>query len=156
MDSTYKDGLEDVIAARSAGRLYDRGYEIGDLAGTVPFEDVTFLLWRGELPTAREAADFRARTQAERGLPAPIVNLLDALPRDCHPLDALRTAVSLAAALDPDVRVSDAEANVRKSLRLLNRIPEIVAAWLYWDRSSLLLDAPTTTIPGVVRPWLAG
>ncbi|HEY7518146.1 MAG TPA: citrate/2-methylcitrate synthase [Methylomirabilota bacterium] len=137
MDSAYKDGLEDVIAARSAicaidgaaGRLYYRGYEIGDLAGTVPFEDVTFLLWRGELPTGREAADFRARAGAERGLPAPIVALLRGLPRDCHPLDALRTAVSQAAALDPDVRATDADANARKSLRLLNRIPEIVAAW---------------------------
>src|SRR5687768_10132973 len=110
MDRAFKDGLEDVIAARSAicaidgaaGRLYYRGYEIGDLAGAVPFEDVTFLLWRGELPTAREAAEFRARQHAERGLPSPIVELLRGLPRDCHPLDALRTAVSLGAALDPD------------------------------------------------------
>ena len=137
MDSAFKDGLEDVVAARSAicaidgtaGRLYYRGYEIGDLAGSVPFEDVTFLLWRGELPTTGEAAEFRARMNAERGLPAPIVNLLRGLPRDCHPLDALRTAVSLAAALDPDVRANDVDANVRKSIRLLNRIPEIVAAW---------------------------
>lgn len=137
MDTAFKDGLEDVIAARSAicaidgaaGRLYYRGYEVGDLAGTVPFEDVAFLLWRGELPTRRDAADFRARLYAERGLPAPIAALLRSLPRDCHPLDALRTAVSLAAALDPDARASDADANVRKSLRLLNRVPEIVAAW---------------------------
>jgi citrate synthase len=137
MDSAFKDGLEDVIAARSAicaidgaaGRLYYRGYEIGDLAGAVPFEDITVLLWRGELPTAREAAEFRARLHAERGLPAPIVSLLRSLPRDCHPLDALRTAVSLSAALDADVRASDVDGNVRKSLRLLNRVPEIVAAW---------------------------
>jgi citrate synthase len=137
MDSAFKDGLEDVIAARSAicaidgaaGRLYYRGYEIGDLAGAVPFEDITVLLWRGELPTAMDAAEFRARLQAERGLPAPIVDLLRSLPRDCHPLDALRTAVSLSAALDRDARASDADANIRKSLRLLNRVPEIVAAW---------------------------
>jgi citrate synthase len=137
MNSAYKDGLEDVIAARSAicaidgaaGRLYYRGYEIGDLAGSVPFEDVTFLLWRGELPTAQEAAEFRGRQHAERGLPAPIADLLRALPRETHPLDALRTAISLAAAHDPDVHASDPEANTRKSLRLLNRIPEIVAAW---------------------------
>jgi citrate synthase len=137
MDSAFKDGLEDVIAARSAicaidgaaGRLYYRGYEIGDLAGTVPFEDITALLWRGELPTAKQAAEFRSRLRAERALPAPIVELLRSLPRDCHPLDALRTAVSLSAALDRDARASDEDANVRKSLRLMNRIPEIVAAW---------------------------
>jgi citrate synthase len=137
MTTAFKDGLEDVIAARSAicavdgaaGRLHYRGYEIGELAGTVPFEEVTLLLWRGELPSAEEAAEFRARLQRERGLPAPIVALLRSLPRDCHPLDALRTAVSLSAALDADVRASDVEANLRKSVRLLNRVPEIVAAW---------------------------
>ena len=137
MDSDFKAGLEDVIAARSAicaidgaaGRLYYRGYEIGDLAGAVPFELVTALLWAGELPDAAAAEDFRARLDTARGLPAPIVDLLHRLPRDCHPLDALRTAVSLAAALDPDRQASDAGANARKSLRLMNRIPEIVAAW---------------------------
>jgi citrate synthase len=137
MATDFKAGLEDVIAARSAicaidgaaGRLYYRGYEIGELAGTVPFELVTALLWRGELPAPAAAAEFRARLDAARGLPAPVVDLLRSLPRDCHPLDALRTAVSLDAALDPDRHAGDAEAGVRKALRLMNRVPEIVAAW---------------------------
>src|SRR5438874_12592388 len=100
MDTTWKDGLEDVIAARSAicqvdgaaGRLYYRGYEIGDVAGSVPFEDVTALLWHGELPSAAEAARFTSRLEAARGLPAAVADLLQTLPRDTHPLDALRTA----------------------------------------------------------------
>ncbi len=137
MSTGWKAGLEDVIAARSAicaidggaGRLFYRGYEIGDLAGAVPFEDVTALLWTGELPSPKESADFRARLKAARGLPAPVANLLRTLPRDCHPLDALRTGVSLAAALDPDARASDPDANLRKSFRVMNRVPEIVAAW---------------------------
>ena len=77
MDSDWKAGLEDVIAARSAictidggaGRLYYRGYEIGDLAGAVTFEDVTHLLWFGELPTRRGARAFAARLAAARALP---------------------------------------------------------------------------------------
>jgi citrate synthase len=137
MSTDWKAGLEDVIAARSAicaidggaGRLFYRGYEIGDLAGAVPFEDVTALLWSGELPSSKESADFRARLREARGLPAPVTDLLRTLPRDCHPLDALRTGVSLAAALDPDARASDPAANLRKSLRVMNRVPEIVAAW---------------------------
>src|SRR5689334_3555004 len=137
MDTAFKAGLEDVIAARSAicaidgaaGRLYYRGYEIGDLAGSVPFEDVTFLLWHGELPTAAERGAFHARLRDARGLPQPIVELLRTLPRDCHPLDALRTAISLSAAYDPDVRRDDSESNLRKSFRMMNRIPEVVAAW---------------------------
>jgi citrate synthase len=137
MSTDWKAGLEDVIAARSAicaidggaGRLFYRGYEIGDLAGAVPFEDVTALLWWGELPSAKQSADFRARLQEARGLPAAVADLLHTLPRDCHPLDALRTGVSLAAALDPDARASDPDANLRKSFRVMNRVPEIVAAW---------------------------
>lgn len=137
MDSEWKAGLEDVIAARSAvctidgaqGRLYYRGYEIGDLAGEVAFEDVTWLLWFGELPEASEAADFRRRLAAARP-PAPaVLDVLRRLPRECHPLDALRTAVSFAAALDPDVAAMDRDANVRKAIRLMTLIPAVVAAW---------------------------
>lgn len=137
MTTTFKAGLEDVIAARSAicrvdgaaGRLYYRGYEIGELVGAARFEDVTALLWFGELPTPVEAAEFRARLRAGRGLPEPVLGLLRALPRDCHPLDALRTAVSLAGSLDPDARASDPQANLGKSFRLMNLIPETMAAW---------------------------
>src|SRR5437762_1875912 len=64
MHDQWKAGLEDVIAARSAvcaidgaaGRLFYRGYEIGELAGAVPFEDVAALLWTGERPDAAQAA----------------------------------------------------------------------------------------------------
>jgi citrate synthase len=79
----------------------------------VPFEAVTALLWQGELPAPPAAAAFRARLEAARGLPAPVVDVLRRLPRDCHPLDALRTAVSFTAALDPDAAADDAEAKVR-------------------------------------------
>jgi citrate synthase len=152
MDSDWKAGLEDVVAARSAvctidgdaGRLYYRGYEIGDLAGTVPFEDVTRLLWVGELPTADEARAFRARLAEARMLPAAVVTLLRSLPRDCHPLDALRTAVSFAAALDPDRAVSDAEANLRKAVRLMALVPAAVAAWHHLRTDREPVTAPVT------------
>ncbi|HSE93832.1 MAG TPA: citrate/2-methylcitrate synthase, partial [Methylomirabilota bacterium] len=137
MESGWKSGLEDVIAARSAicrvdgeaGRLYYRGYEIADLAGAVEFEDVTWLLWFGELPARAEAEDFRARLAAARALPAPVLGLLRSLPRDSHPLDALRTAVSLAATADADARAGDREANIAKAVRLLTLVPATVAAW---------------------------
>ena len=137
MDTGGKAGLEDVIAGRSAicrvdgeaGRLYYRGYEIADLIEHASFEEVTYLLWFGDLPSREEAEPFGAALRAARGLPEPVRRLLGDLPADCHPLDALRTAVSLAAALDPDTRGSDAEANVRKAIRLMTLVPETVAAW---------------------------
>jgi hypothetical protein len=68
METTWKAGLEDVIAARSAitaidgakGRLYHRGYEIGDLAAHASFEETTYLLWFGELPSPAEREPSRA------------------------------------------------------------------------------------------------
>jgi citrate synthase len=137
MDEAWKAGLEDVVAARSgvctidgaAGRLYYRGYEIGELAGAVPFEDITALLWFGELPAPAEAHAFRARLAEGRRLPAPVVDLLRTLPRDGHPLDVLRTAVSFAALLDAEAAASDPDANLRKALRLMALIPAVVAAW---------------------------
>src|SRR3989442_1759574 len=152
MDTSWKAGLQDVIAARSAvcaidgaaGRLFYRGYEIGELAGVVPFEEVTALLWSGERPDGARAADLRARLEAARGLPEPIEARLRALPRDCHPLDALRTAISLDAVLDPDAADSGLEANLRKSFRLMARVPEVVAAW-HRIRTG---RAPVTAPPG--------
>jgi citrate synthase len=135
--AAYKDGLEDIIAARSAicrvdgdaGRLYYRGYEIADLVGAASFEDTTRLLWVGELPSAAERAEFATRLAETRPLPPPVLDLLRRLPRECHPLDALRTAVSLAAASDPDVRSDEPAANLRKAYRLMNLVPATVAAW---------------------------
>jgi len=135
--AAYKDGLEDVIAARSAicrvdgeaGRLYYRGYEIADLVSTATFEEATYLLWFGELPSPAERATFAASLAATRPLPPAVLDLLRRLPRDCHPLDALRTAVSLAAAFDPDVRSNEPEANLRKAYRLMTVVPATVAAW---------------------------
>jgi citrate synthase len=137
MDDGWKAGLEDVIAARSAictidgakGQLFYRGYEIGELAGHVSFEDVAWLLWHGELPTPGQARDWAARLEEARPLPAPLRELLERLPRDCHPLDALRTAVSLAASVDADARSNDREANLRKACRMMTLIPATVAAW---------------------------
>ena len=137
METAWKAGLEDVIAARSAicqvdgeqGRLYYRGYEIGELAHALSFEQVTALLWHGELPSAAESAQFAGRLEAARGLPPAVADLLQSLPRDTHPLDALRTAVSLAATRDPDVRSNEPEANLAKAFRLMTLVPETVAAW---------------------------
>jgi citrate synthase len=135
--AAWKAGLEDVVAGRSAvcsidgeaGRLHYRGYEIGDLAGAVPFEDVTWLLWTGERPLPAEAARFRRDLAATRGVAEPVVGVLRALPASTHPLDALRTAVSFAATLDPDAGAGHPAANLRKARRLMTLVPAAVAAF---------------------------
>ena len=105
METAWKAGLEDVIATRSAicqvdgaaGKLYYRGYEIGEVAGTIPFEDVTALLWHGELPAPAASARFASRLEAARGLPAAVADLLRTLPLDSHPLDQGRPHLDVGA-----------------------------------------------------------
>jgi citrate synthase len=137
MATDWKAGLEDVIAARSAicaidgdaGRLYYRGYEVAEVAETLDFEATTWLLWEGERPGPAERRVFAETLSAARGIDAGVLGALRGLPRDCHPLDALRTAVSAAATFDPDGRRGDEAANRRKAARLVALVPEVVAAW---------------------------
>jgi citrate synthase len=128
----YSPGLEGVIAGETAistitGGLRFRGYPVTELAEEATFEEVAHLLLHGELPTARQLADFRQRIAAASTLPAPLRDLLKALPRDTSPMDAVRSAVSVLAHFDPDVQDSSHAANLRKAERLVGQIPVAIA-----------------------------
>ncbi len=97
-----KAGLEGVVAASTAisyvdgqaGRLIYRGYDIHDLAHATTFEEIAYLLWFGKLPTRSELSELRAKLVEGRRLPAGVLAILRALPRETAPMDMLRTAVS--------------------------------------------------------------
>src|SRR5215475_9033450 len=109
----YYPGLEGVIACESAicnlegregaGGLEYRGYRIEDLAGTVSYDETAFLLLHGDLPTRAQLAEFQARLKAARAIPEPLVALFRQVPKTVHPMDVLRTSVSVLAHFDPDV-----------------------------------------------------
>ncbi|HEU4380455.1 MAG TPA: citrate/2-methylcitrate synthase [Hyphomicrobiaceae bacterium] len=128
-------GLKDVYFERSettfidgkAGELRYRGYSIHDLAQQSTFEETTYLLLYGELPTKAQLAGIDAELKAARRLPPPIVNIIDTV-KAAHPMDVLRTAVSALAAFDTEVADNAREATVRKGLRLTSQVPMIVAA----------------------------
>ena len=123
------------------GALWYRGYSIHDLAERSTFEETCYLLFRGELPTRAQLAQFAGELEAARRLPAPIHDLI-ATVRSAHPMDVLRTAVSALAAFDPDTADNSAEANLRKGLRLTSQVPMIVAAHehIRHDRKPLAPD----------------
>src|SRR3954464_14625414 len=103
----YSPGLEGVVAGETAistvteGPRY-RGYPVTELAEKATFDEVAHLLLHGDLPDARQLAEFRRRVAAARSLPQPLQDLLGALPRSTAPMDAVRSAVSVLAAFDPD------------------------------------------------------
>src|SRR6185437_169086 len=95
-------GLEGVVAAKSAicfidgiaGRLVYRGYEIGDLVENATFEEVAHLLWDDKLPNKAEFAELKKQISNNMALPAHVARLMETLPAQMQPMDALRTAVS--------------------------------------------------------------
>lgn len=128
----YSPGLEGVIAGETAvstieGGLRYRGYPVGELAEHCSFDEVAYLLLYGELPTARQLAQFQSRVAAARRLPIPLRDLLQALPKWTLPLDALRSAVSVLAHFDQDTADNSRDANLRKAERLLAQLPVAVA-----------------------------
>ncbi len=138
-DDKYYPGLEGVIASETSiasvegrggeGGLEYRGYRIEDLAETVSFEETAYLLLRGELPNRSQLKDFEARLRQNRLIPEPLVELMRSIPDSVHPMDVLRTSVSVLSHFDPDVNAppSDHAANLRKAERAIAKFATAVA-----------------------------
>ena len=129
----YSPGLEGVIAGETAvstieGGLRYRGYPVGELVENAGFDEVAFLLLHGNLPNRFQLASFQRRLAAARSLPHPLLDLLRVLPPAVHPMDVVRTAVSVLAHYDPETEDGSHEANLRKAERLVAQIPVAVAA----------------------------
>ncbi|MFF2370421.1 bifunctional 2-methylcitrate synthase/citrate synthase [Agromyces sp. NPDC058110] len=107
--------------------LLYRGYPVQELAASATFEEVAYLLWNGELPDERQLAEFEQLERSLRGLDHEIKRIIDELPLTAHPMDVVRTAVSVIGAIDPETPDDSREANLAKSIRLFAKLPSIVA-----------------------------
>ena len=110
-----------------AGELSYRGYSIHDLAQHSTFEETSYLLLKGALPTRAELDGFEAELKEGRVLPGAVYDIIRAV-KDAHPMEALRTAVSALAAFDADAADTSAAATLRKGIRLTSQVPIIVTA----------------------------
>jgi 2-methylcitrate synthase/citrate synthase II len=104
-----------------AGLVY-RGYNIESIAARVSFEKVAWLLLEGELPTETEIIDFHNELAAASALPMQVVSMLHMLPKGMHPMDAIRTGVSMLAGFDPDLNDNSHDANTRKAHRIIAKM----------------------------------
>jgi citrate synthase len=118
---TFLDGLQ--------GRMLYRGYSAIELAGKATFEEVVHLLWEGDLPGRATLAAFTRPIVEQRALPAEVVAHLKKLPKESHPMEALRTGISLLAHYAPDAGDDSPAAVRRKAERLVARTATLVAAW---------------------------
>lgn len=107
--------------------LLYRGYPVQQLAAQCSFEQVAYLLWHGELPTDAQLDAFVKIERGQRVIDANVRRVIDDLPTSAHPMDIVRTAVSVIGANDPDAEDASAESNLNKAARLFAQLPAIVA-----------------------------
>src|SRR5215210_3553641 len=111
------------------GKLIYRGYDILDLVSHSTFEETAYLLLFGELPSPDELEDFSSRLREARGISEPILINLKNRPKRAHPMDVLQSCISELADYDLNMEDDSKEANIRRAIILIAKIPAIVAAW---------------------------
>lgn len=105
-----------------------RGYPVQELAEHCRFEEVAYLLWHGELPTAEQLAAFEKQERAQRGISDKMLTVLRQFRKDAHPMDTLRTAISYLGVEDPEWEDQTPAGNLKKSISMLAKIPTLIAA----------------------------
>ncbi len=140
----------------NAGLMY-RGYDIHEMAKKASFEEVAYLLLNGELPNGGEVANFANQLASERALPDAVTKMIRLLPKTTHPMDMLRTGVSMLAAFDPDLNDNSHAANVRKSIRLIARVLTLVTdGWRISQGEDVIPDQPDLNHAGNLFYKLTG
>ncbi|WP_349897544.1 bifunctional 2-methylcitrate synthase/citrate synthase [Parafrigoribacterium soli] len=138
-DTEIHKGLAGVVVDYTAiskvnpesNSLLYRGYPVQELAEKCTFEEVAYLLWHGELPTPVQLEEFQTLERSLRPLDARTKRVIDELPLTAHPMDVVRTAVSVLGATDPTLgdaeSIGDRKLNEGRAVYLLAQLPSIVA-----------------------------
>ena len=128
---------------RSGNDLHYRGYDILDIAETSEFEEVAHLLIHGKLPTKAELKAYKEKLRSLRGLPAALQSALEALPAASHPMDVMRTAVSVLGCVLPekdDHNVPDARDIAD---RLIANLGSALLYWYHFSHNGRFIDVQT-------------
>jgi citrate synthase len=147
-EADYKPGLEDVPAAKSAVSFLDgkkavleyRGIPVEVLAKESCFEEVSWLLIKGDLPAQKQLADFDHDLRQKRAIHFRLKDLIRCMPADGHPMDALHAGVSALGMFYPCPTVSDPAKNWDASCRILAALPTLVAAFARVRRGEEIID----------------
>lgn len=131
-----KKGLEGAVIDTSSvskvnpdtNSLIYRGYPVQELAENCRFEEVAYLLYKGELPNELQLKEFETLERSYRTISANNLQVIKLLPKKCHPMDSIRTGVSFLGCEDVRTWANDPLTNYDKAVRLLAKIPLMVAA----------------------------
>ncbi len=125
---------------REGNSLHYRGYSVEALAAESTFEEVAYLLLYGELPNAKQLADYTQRLSGMRSLPAALKEVLERIPADSHPMDVMRTGCSMLGNLEPE---GDPARQDEVADRLLAVLPGIMAYWYRFAHDGVRIETNT-------------
>ncbi|WP_263353022.1 bifunctional 2-methylcitrate synthase/citrate synthase [Acidicapsa acidisoli] len=128
---------------RSGNDLHYRGYDILDIANTCEFEEIAHLLVHGKLPNVSELAAYRAKLKQLRGIPVAVKAVLEQIPAAAHPMDVLRTGVSMLGCVLPEA-ADHSQAGARDIAdRLMASQGSMLLYWYHYAVNGRRIDIET-------------
>ena len=120
---------------RTGNDLHYRGYDILEIANRCEFEEIAYLLVHGKLPNRAELTSYKAKLKSLRGLPAVVRTALETLPAASHPMDVMRTGVSVLGCTLPEKEDHNAAAARDIADRLIASLGSMLAYWYHFSHS---------------------
>ena len=127
------------VGKEGAGLTY-RGYTIEDLAANAKFEEVAYMLLYGELPTQDVLTAYETRLTGMRDLPESLKKVLEAIPKETHPMDVMRTGCSMLGNLEPETSFDEQH---QAADRLLATLPAIICYWYRFSHDGVRISTDT-------------
>ncbi|MEP4890031.1 MAG: 2-methylcitrate synthase [Aliiglaciecola sp.] len=128
---------------KSGSGLTYRGYDVSDLADNATFEEVAYLLFKGELPTEAQLQEYNAQLFAKRDLPDALKEVLKLIPADTHPMDVMRTGCSFLGNLEPEEDFSQQQESAD---RLLAAFPAIMCYWYRYSHDNVEIECTSDQV----------
>ena len=128
---------------KTGNDLHYRGYDILDVADKCEFEEIAFLLVHEKLPTTTELAAYKAKLRTLRGLPPEVKTALEQLPNTAHPMDVLRTGVSVLGCLEPEAEAHDHPGARAIADRLMACLGSMLCYWHHYASSGKRIEVET-------------
>ena len=128
---------------RTGNDLHYRGYDILDMAAVAEFEEIAYLLVHGKLPTHDELAAYHRKLASMRGLPPQVRAMLEQIPASAHPMDVMRTGVSMLGSLMPEDERHDAQGARDIADRLMASLGSMLLYWYHYSRDGKRIDVET-------------
>ena len=128
---------------KTGNDLHYRGYDILDVADSCEFEEIAFLLVHGKLPTVAELKGYKAKLKSLRGLPASLKAALEALPASAHPMDVMRTGVSVLGCTLPEKDDHNAPGARDIADRLMASFGSMLLYWYHFSHNGKRIEVET-------------